>query len=199
MNPDPTSGLAPDPTTGPGSQPRPFEGLKVIVTGTVEGLSRDAAVAGIEALGGTPVGSISARTDLVVLGEGAGLSKTAKARTHNTPVIDAETFAGLVADPDTWDGQPLGEPIRDWEARNDPDPEPDPAATVPFEQRHLVGKAVVYTPGREVRMWCLTCTHTWLGEDIHAAHTCPNDPALASLDAPAAATAGATAGVGPTA
>lgn len=95
----------------------PFDSITVIVTGDVDGYTREAAHDAIIALGGKPVGSVSGKTGLVVMGEGAGVSKMAKTRNFNHLVIDGPTFAALAADPSSWDGQPVGERVRDYDAR----------------------------------------------------------------------------------
>jgi len=73
---------------------KPLAGLKVVVTGSVPGLSRTEAAEAVERLGGISSGSVSKSTDLVVIGEGAG-SKEAKARELGVKIMDAEEFAVL--------------------------------------------------------------------------------------------------------
>ena len=57
---------------------RPLEGMTVVVTGSLEGFSREEAEEAIRAAGGKPAGSVSKKTDYLVAGPGAG-SKLAKA------------------------------------------------------------------------------------------------------------------------
>ena len=57
---------------------RTLEGLTVVVTGSLEGFSRDGAKEAILARGGKAAGSVSKKTDYVVVGENAG-SKADKA------------------------------------------------------------------------------------------------------------------------
>ncbi|HWM07017.1 MAG TPA: NAD-dependent DNA ligase LigA [Actinophytocola sp.] len=72
--------------------------MKVVVTGAVPGLTnRSDANEAVERLGGTAAGSVSAKTDLVVVGEGAG-SKAAKATELGVRVMPAEEFAALLAE-----------------------------------------------------------------------------------------------------
>ena len=52
--------------------PRPLEGLTVVVTGSLEGFSRDEATEAIQARGGKAAGSVSKKTDFVVVGESPG-------------------------------------------------------------------------------------------------------------------------------
>jgi len=74
----------------------PLAGLRVVVTGTVPGLSRTEAQEAVEKLGGTASGSVSKTTDLVVVGEGAG-SKAAKAQALGISIMPAEEFAQMAA------------------------------------------------------------------------------------------------------
>jgi DNA ligase (NAD+) len=74
----------------------PLAGATVVVTGTIEGLSREEAEEAIRAAGGKPVASVSRRTDYVVAGPGAG-SKLAKAQELGIPVLDSEGFRRLLA------------------------------------------------------------------------------------------------------
>jgi DNA ligase (NAD+) len=74
----------------------PLAGKTVVVTGTIEGFSREGAEEAIRAAGGKPAGSVSKKTDYVVAGEGAG-SKLAKAQELGIPVLDGEGFRRLLA------------------------------------------------------------------------------------------------------
>ena len=60
------------------TQPQPFTGKSFVITGTLPTLKRSEAKSMIEAAGGRVSGSVSAKTDYVVVGEKAG-SKQAKA------------------------------------------------------------------------------------------------------------------------
>jgi DNA ligase (NAD+) len=64
-----------------------FQGLTVVITGTLPTLSRDAAKALVEANGGKVSDSVSKKTSFVVVGENAG-SKLEKARTLGVEIID---------------------------------------------------------------------------------------------------------------
>lgn len=75
--------------------PLTLEGLTVVVTGAVPGYSRDEAQEAILTRGAKAAGSVSRRTDYVVVGEGAG-SKADKARDLGRPIIPAEYFDRLL-------------------------------------------------------------------------------------------------------
>jgi DNA ligase (NAD+) len=70
-------------------------GKTVVFTGKLETMSRDEAKAQAEALGARAAGSVSARTDLVVAGPGAG-SKLKQAEKFGILVIDEREWAEIV-------------------------------------------------------------------------------------------------------
>ncbi len=74
---------------------RTLEGLTVVVTGSLEGLSRDESKEAILSRGGKASGSVSKKTDYVVVGANAG-SKAAKAEELGVPVLDEEQFVRLL-------------------------------------------------------------------------------------------------------
>ncbi|MFI5937259.1 NAD-dependent DNA ligase LigA [Actinoplanes sp. NPDC051494] len=69
--------------------------MTVVVTGSVPGLTRTEGNEAVETLGGKSSGSVSKRTDLVVVGEGAG-SKATKAEDLGLTIMAADRFAELL-------------------------------------------------------------------------------------------------------
>ncbi len=74
---------------------RTLEGRTVVVTGSLEGFTRDGAKEAIIARGGKAAGSVSKNTDWVVVGPGAG-SKETKARDLGLPILDEAAFVRLL-------------------------------------------------------------------------------------------------------
>ena len=74
----------------------PLAGRSVVVTGTMEGFSRQEAEEAIRAAGGKPAGSVSKKTDYLVAGESAG-SKLTKAQELGIPILDEAAFRRLLA------------------------------------------------------------------------------------------------------
>jgi len=73
----------------------PFAGKTVVITGTLQSMTRDEAKDRIRAAGGKVTGSVSKKTDFVVVGENAG-SKLEKAETLGVEIIDEERLSGLL-------------------------------------------------------------------------------------------------------
>jgi len=78
--------------------PRPLEGVTVVITGTLADYSRDGAAEAVQERGGKVTGSVSKKTDFVVIGAEPGQSKYDKAVKLSVPVLDDEGFAVLLAE-----------------------------------------------------------------------------------------------------
>ena len=77
------------------SRPRTLAGLTIVVTGSLEGFSRDEAKEAIVTRGGKAAGTVSKKTDYVVMGENAG-SKAEKAQQLGVKILDEGGFARLL-------------------------------------------------------------------------------------------------------
>lgn len=155
--------------------PLPLAGLTVLVTGSIDNLSRDQAREAITTLGGTPAPGVSRKVDLVVLGEGAGLSKSAKARAFQIPVLPGDAFGALAANPERWDQAPVGMTFAAYDAQSVVPDEP----TYPIVDRdHWVAKGAGHVIGpdgtsrRQVRLMC-ACGHHWMRDTLWGPDACP--------------------------
>ncbi|MEO8106265.1 MAG: NAD-dependent DNA ligase LigA [Actinomycetes bacterium] len=88
---DPILPSAADETTGSA----PLAGITVVVTGSLESLTRDEAQQAVTAAGGKVTGSVSGKTDFLVAGANAG-SKLTKAESLGVRVLDDEQFSRLL-------------------------------------------------------------------------------------------------------
>ncbi|MDO4718752.1 MAG: NAD-dependent DNA ligase LigA, partial [Propionibacteriaceae bacterium] len=79
--------------------PQSLAGLTIVVTGTLEGFSRDEAKEAIVSRGGKATGSVSKNTSYVVVGDNAG-SKADKAEALGIPMLDEAGFVRLLAGED---------------------------------------------------------------------------------------------------
>jgi DNA ligase (NAD+) len=75
--------------------PRTLEGLSIVVTGSMDGFSRDEAKEAITARGGKAAGSVSKKTAFVVAGDSPG-SKYDKALEIGVPILDEAGFRVLL-------------------------------------------------------------------------------------------------------
>ena len=90
------SEVAPAPFVSDAKQTE-WTGKTIVFTGSLETMSRDEAMAQAERLGARSAGSVSAKTDLVVAGPGAG-SKLKKAEELGVRVVDEAEWARIVAE-----------------------------------------------------------------------------------------------------
>jgi DNA ligase (NAD+) len=86
----------PGPQAAPTAPAGPLAGLSVVVTGTVEGFTREEAEEAILAAGGKAASSVSKKTAFVVIGANPGASKRTKAEALGTPQLDADGFRRLL-------------------------------------------------------------------------------------------------------
>jgi DNA ligase (NAD+) len=71
-------------------------GKSVVVSGTLEGMSREEAEAAILARGGKSPGSVSKKTFALVVGESPGAAKVTKAEQLGVAILDGAAFEGLL-------------------------------------------------------------------------------------------------------
>jgi DNA ligase (NAD+) len=75
---------------------QPFEDLSFVITGTLQGFTREGVKEFIEKSGGKVIDSVSKKTSYLVLGENPG-SKYDKAREMNIPILDENGLKKLAA------------------------------------------------------------------------------------------------------
>ena len=69
----------------------------MVITGSIEGFTRDSAGQAVVDAGGKVLGSVSKKTDVLVAGDNAG-SKLDRAESLGVPVIGPERFALLLSE-----------------------------------------------------------------------------------------------------
>jgi DNA ligase (NAD+) len=79
------------------SGPKPLAGLSIVVTGSLDQFSREAAAEAITDQGGKPSSSVSTKTAFVVVGDSPG-TKYAKAVELKVPVLDEVGFRLLLTE-----------------------------------------------------------------------------------------------------
>jgi DNA ligase (NAD+) len=75
----------------------PLTGQTYVITGTLEGFTRDEAAAALEARGAKIVNSVSGKTSGLVVGEEPGNSKLSKAKKLEVPLLDEAALNELLA------------------------------------------------------------------------------------------------------
>lgn len=85
-------------TQGPerSTLPQVLAGTSIVVTGTLDGFTREGVEAAIKARGGKSPGSVSKKTTAVVVGADPGASKLTKATDLGIPVLDEAQFVELL-------------------------------------------------------------------------------------------------------
>ena len=71
-------------------------GATFVVSGAIEGFTREQAQLAIEQRGGKATGSVSGKTTALIVGESPGASKTNKADELGVPILDADQFHKLL-------------------------------------------------------------------------------------------------------
>ena len=82
---------------GAAEGPGPLAGLTMVITGSLESLSRDAATEAVQERGGKVTSSVSKKTDFVIAGDNPG-SKRDKAVRLGVPILDDAGLTVLLAD-----------------------------------------------------------------------------------------------------
>ena len=83
------------------ASPKPFAGKSFVLTGAMEGMTREEAKQKIECFGGRVMSSVSQKTDYVVAGTEPG-SKLEKAQSLNVPVLNEAAFQALLSENDSF-------------------------------------------------------------------------------------------------
>ena len=91
-----TAGLTMEAAVVDRSAPQTLEGKTVVVSGTLDGFTRDGAKEAIHARGGKSPGSVSNKTLALVIGADPGASKVTKAEEAGVPVLGEAGFLELL-------------------------------------------------------------------------------------------------------
>ena len=76
--------------------PQTLAGKSVVVSGALEGFTREEAEGAVLARGGKSPGSVSKKTFALVVGESPGASKLTKAEQLRVPIVDGPGFESLL-------------------------------------------------------------------------------------------------------
>lgn len=75
---------------------RRLSGKTLVITGSLDAMTREEALNAIRRMGGKAASSVSSRTDYLVVGKNPGSRKLQEAREHETPQLDEEGFLRLL-------------------------------------------------------------------------------------------------------
>ena len=87
-----------EPQTAAETDGSELDGLTVVVTGSVEGWTRDELTDLVESHGGSVTGSVSGNTDYLVVGANPGTTKREDAEENDVPQIDPDDFFDELAE-----------------------------------------------------------------------------------------------------
>jgi DNA ligase (NAD+) len=73
-----------------------LQGLTIVITGSLESMTRDEAHQAIRQQGGNPTSSVSSKTDYLVVGTKPGSAKQSDAKEHGVETIDEGEFLQLI-------------------------------------------------------------------------------------------------------
>jgi DNA ligase (NAD+) len=131
------------------SVPRTLEGLSIVVTGSLEGFSRDEAKEAILIRGGKASGSVSKKTSFVVVGESPG-TKHDKAVQLVVLVLDEAGFRTLLAEgPAAVTPEPVAEPEPGAGSQSEAGAEGDVEGAAPRKPRKTRAKKKAAGPEAE--------------------------------------------------
>ena len=125
----------------------PLDGIFAVVTGDIPGMTRDQAKDVVIRLGGISVLSIGVKTNLLIAGDNAGISKMRKARQQRLNVLLAADFIALADNPLSWDGLAVGHAA----------PAPPKVAPKPLLTHPCGSASGTFEGVWAVRAWCFTC------------------------------------------